>query len=100
MFGKKKEDEEFKPYEPQIETPSSVPETAEVVEEHPFEEKEQPIDKEKEALQKRINELEGKKEVWGVREVATQTTPIIYNAQTKKSYNLFEALVELLNRIE
>lgn len=38
--------------------------------------------------------------VWCVKEQVTQTEPVLYNSQNKKTYTILEALVELLNRTE
>lgn len=37
---------------------------------------------------------------WSVEEIPTATAPIIYNASTRKTYTLMEAIAEILNRSE
>jgi hypothetical protein len=37
---------------------------------------------------------------WSVQEIPTATTPVIYNARTKETLSLYEAIAEILNRSE
>jgi hypothetical protein len=43
---------------------------------------------------------EEQEELWSVGEIPTATQPVIYNARTKKTYTLYEAIAEILNRSE
>ena len=37
---------------------------------------------------------------WSVQEIPTATTPVIYNARTKETYSLYEAIAIILNKSE
>ena len=43
---------------------------------------------------------EEKKEIYEIRDVATQTEAVIYNAETKETYTALQAMVKIMNDIE
>jgi len=65
-----------------------------IKEEEEFEEPEPP-----QFVKKPVQKVEEVSD-WSVQEIPTATTPVIYNARTKETYSLYEAIAIILNKSE
>jgi len=93
LFGRKKK-EEFKKVEPVMDPQDPSFQQAPQPVQEPFY-PEAPTIQEAPVQQSPIREP-----AWVVKQVATQTEPVICNKQTNKPYSVLEILAEILNRTE
>jgi len=102
-MGFLKRRKEIRKIEPKLSKNVELKEGEEIVEEQPEEEiVKDEVETEEEIVEEQPKEkvVEEDENIWSVQEIPTQTQPIIYNKETKKTYDLYSAVVEILNRIE
>ena len=95
LFGKKNKEPEFKKAKEPVIDPQEVQEPVQ----QPVQQPQQQGYYQQPSMPQPPAPVE-KKSSWEVREVATQSEPVIFNSKDQKPYTILQAIVEILNRTE